>query len=235
MNNNNIEDFFNQSMEQFNNAPPDLVWDNIENKLDNNTPFYKNKIFWIFNILGIIFISSFIYYAYQSEQKINNLIQENKKLGEENSEIKEHLKNYLFRAIEAERILEFHLNEDNFSEKNNDGNSKQKTIKKESIDEYNEFKKDFNQPQLESLPIVLPQVIDSEIDTQIIINDGVILQEETKKEIKIFSIIDENGNEKKIEVEGVEPNLVPPFIPKTKEWLDNVKEKFKKKRNRKNK
>lgn len=86
--NNNIEEFFLKSMEQFSDAPSDGVWNNLAGQLDLiRVPFYQSTRFWVITSVSIaasiLLLWSYIY-AYNSinllSERLAVLEQENKSL-----------------------------------------------------------------------------------------------------------------------------------------------------------
>lgn len=76
--NNNIEDFFNNSLEGFNELPSDNVWQGISQNLERPLPLWK-RILWPM-LVGILFLgmSGVSIYAYTTSQKLKS---SNQKLG----------------------------------------------------------------------------------------------------------------------------------------------------------
>lgn len=87
MNDNRIEDFFNKSLEGFNDAPSDMVWADVENRLDEATPFYK-KTFFIVGFITAILLLLMSGLFYQMNTKITKLITENQSLNTEIAALK---------------------------------------------------------------------------------------------------------------------------------------------------
>ena len=58
MKDNRIEDFFNKSLESFNDAPTDAVWAGLADRLDEEkaTPFYKKSLF-IIGMLSLLLLT----------------------------------------------------------------------------------------------------------------------------------------------------------------------------------
>ena len=88
MDNNRIEDFFNKSLEGFNDTPSDDVWGNINNQLNEETPFYK-KSFFIIGVIGILFLSLVGGLIYQMNTKMEALSTKNQELSSEIIVLKE--------------------------------------------------------------------------------------------------------------------------------------------------
>ncbi len=242
--NNNIEDFFNASMEQFDGVPPASVWDKVEKKLDKKPPFFKTPLFWTGLILAGLIASGIYFYIDSSQERINILMGENEELKSQKGEMEMQLTECNYRSLEAERLLDSYsaLQQEKEQKKKTEKKNTPKIKKEEPIEksaeslsqEYNIYKEIHPTPNLQQLPKVTPQIIETKTDSNLYLDeDGLIIQEETKTEFKVFSIIDTTSNNLEFEVEGVQPDLTPKFVPKTKEWFQKQKDKLKKlKRNR---
>ncbi len=238
--NNNIEDFFNASMEQFNDVPDDSVWSGINENLEQKPPFYKTGVFWLASLLGILLLIGSINYVGSTQEKINGLLNDNKKLELQNEEMGHQLIECSYRSLEAERILEEYTQLEK-SEKEEKKSAIIPPIKKETQKDYDklekeyiQFKENYTAPKLEEIPNVVPQVIETTTDSNLYLDGDIIIQEKTKTEVKIYSYDkDKNREEIKIEVEGVKPDFRPEFFEKVKDKTDKVKDFFKRKKKKK--
>ena len=81
MDNHRIEDFFNKSLEGFNDAPSSAVWAGVDSRLGEEIPFYK-KPFFIISSAAILlaFLASGLFCQHI---KMKNLIAENQSLNED--------------------------------------------------------------------------------------------------------------------------------------------------------
>lgn len=81
---NNIEDFFNNSLDGFNERPSDQVWSGIEEMLEVKVPFWKTWKFWGW-VSGISFlVIGLVSYQVVLNQKMTTLITQNTVLLEQN-------------------------------------------------------------------------------------------------------------------------------------------------------
>lgn len=72
--NNKMEEFFRKSLEQFNDSPSDLVWEDINTRLDADLPFYHNWTSWLKQILPVLVAMGIVGIAYfQINQKVEGL------------------------------------------------------------------------------------------------------------------------------------------------------------------
>ncbi len=93
-NNKQLEQFFKQSMDRFNESPDDLVWDNISDRLDQDIPWYlllwnKSKT-WLPLFLAILLVAGS--WMYQSSEGPESSIEQQTKINTtlltENSQLK---------------------------------------------------------------------------------------------------------------------------------------------------
>ena len=101
--NKNIEDFFNKSLAQFNDAPSDSVWAGIAQQLDyDKPPFYKLWKFWVRTFIGItaLFLLSWGYYS--THKAIDMLTLKTTQLAQENEQLKLALNDC---SIESESVI----------------------------------------------------------------------------------------------------------------------------------
>lgn len=251
-NNNNIEDFFNNSMDQFNDGPPDSVWDNIGNRLDNDKiPFYKGFKFWA--ILAVIcLIGGFILYAVSTQKKINSLIEKTDVLELQNIEIESQL---LDCGENSNRLINIINNyqtekESKVIKQNIIAPSSPKKIEKvevipstpiqEKKSENIGFINHYISPQAiqknttpQVVEKILPQELNDQIDS-IIHNNPEVEKEDVKMiEVPIFSI--DEDSVKSVEVEAIKPDIkgnMKDWFEEKKEKLETKKWKIFKKRNR---
>jgi len=88
--NKNIEDFFNKSLEQFNEAPSNSVWQGIDQQLDfeDQKPSYKKWLFWMSSLLGVLLLCTLSWGYSTIQQKIDLLGLKTTQLEKENEQLK---------------------------------------------------------------------------------------------------------------------------------------------------
>jgi len=93
--NNNIEDFFNKSLEQFSDAPSDSVWAGIDLQLGaEKIPFYKKWKFWIATFTSGLAVCLLTYGFIATQNSIDLLTLKTEQLVAENNQLKLALNNY---------------------------------------------------------------------------------------------------------------------------------------------
>jgi len=75
---NNIEDFFNNSLDGFDREPRDLVWENLDERLDMPLPFWKTPHFWGFTTAALLVTLGLL--SYFSVTRMNDLQAKNQVL-----------------------------------------------------------------------------------------------------------------------------------------------------------
>ncbi|MEL6717630.1 MAG: hypothetical protein AAFO82_00120 [Bacteroidota bacterium] len=81
---NNIEDFFNNSLEGFNEQPSEQVWSGIEEMLNVKIPFWKTWKFWGWFSGGACLLIGLVSYHVIMNKQVANLITQNSILLEQN-------------------------------------------------------------------------------------------------------------------------------------------------------
>jgi hypothetical protein len=237
---NNIEDFFNNSMDQFNDSPPAFVWDGINDRLDQKPPFYKSIRFW--SVAGLVTLLAAIatFYIYTTQKEINHLNHAVELLLEDNSELDDKnikINSELIECGNNSQKLVHIINAYSFDEI-----KKETPVKKEIIEEEITpiiYENNIPPTQYEQTPIqnnITPKLSNSEknlneikdvIPTQLtedidsIIQENPELIEKGKTKVPVFSYT-EDGEEEAIEVEQIKPNIKGRF----KDWFEKKKEKL---------
>ncbi len=99
-NNKRLEQFFQQSMDRFNESPDDLVWDNIADRLDDDAPWYlllwRNYKHWLPLLLALMLLGT--YWMFQKDNSNGfNIEQQNKYMSQltvKNDQLEEKLKTF---------------------------------------------------------------------------------------------------------------------------------------------
>lgn len=91
--NHNIEDFFNQSLEQFNDEPSDQVWAGIVERLDKKPPFYHFKIFWLMGLLWMLSLLGTGWFGLSQHEQVQHLQIVNEQLTIDNQLLSVNLTN----------------------------------------------------------------------------------------------------------------------------------------------
>lgn len=87
---NNIEDFFNNSLDGFDREPRELVWENLNERLDVPLPFWKTPHFWGFTTAALLIAFGFL--SYFSVTEMNALKTKNQVLFAEKLTLTKELK-----------------------------------------------------------------------------------------------------------------------------------------------
>ncbi|MFK7934314.1 MAG: hypothetical protein AB8G22_12450 [Saprospiraceae bacterium] len=85
---NNLEDFFNRSLESFNDEPSDLVWEGIDRRLARPIPFYHQKIFWLMNSIWLAIVMGLGWWGTGQQQVATDLQLEKDRLVVDNQDLR---------------------------------------------------------------------------------------------------------------------------------------------------
>ncbi len=240
--NNNIEDFFNNSMEHFNDAPPDSVWNGINNRLDQSPVWWKQPKIWASGLFLFLLIGSIIGYSIHMNQRVHQLENEvgllnhiKDSLEFANLEVQSHLVDCGFKSDKLVSIINAYSAVEKPMErtpkkaampKPDLGTTTVESTTNAIIGIPQQGRTQRMAPPITPSPVVEEEIIPDELNEQIdsiITNQSEMIEKgEQLIKVPIHALDKDSSDQKYIEVEGMKPDIKKSI----KEQFKDIKERL---------